>query len=402
MSGPFSALSFLKKISSELLCAYFKRFEEIDLSLFSKGTLKSAELIAFWKGLPDEVRRTAESDFSLILDMMDELGIQSIQSTAQQAGCDASLLKAWDGKTLEEKTLIAFLDFKDLWDNASAIAFADNVPARYWQRRKNLPSNLMDDSEEACDDFAKKLGEFLHSKQGRGKQCKVERYQAEDGRLFLFALFEDFARSSLEWEEDDLQAYRRRQALQYIFQYSPKDGMLSIYCPNATSFVEDLQLLFAESILHIDELSEDIQDIRIYELRPLLNTEFRFHWKPEWGIEDAQLIKLRLTRRFSKQRVIFEAGRGNGSEEVYELLDAWGEAENLDDFFVTQAEVRVRYQVDTGKVRSCSFTVTWPNYCSLKPDTLGKHLQEMLVMSGIELKEPEDDGEASQEAVASA
>ena len=138
MSGPFSALSFLKKISSELLCAYFKRFEEIDLSLFSKGTLKSAELIAFWKGLPDEVRRTAESDFSLILDMMDELGIQSIQSTAQQAGCDASLLKAWDGKTLEEKTFIAFLDFKDLWDNASAIAFADNVPARYWQRTENL------------------------------------------------------------------------------------------------------------------------------------------------------------------------------------------------------------------------------------------------------------------------
>jgi hypothetical protein len=229
MSGPFSALSFLKKIPSELLCAYFKRFEEIDLNLFSKGVLKSTELITFWKELPDEVRRTAESDFSLILDMMDELGVQSIESTAQQAGCGASLLKAWDGKTLEEKIFIAFLDFKNLWDSASAIAFADNVPGRYWQRRKNLPSNLMDDSEEACEDFAQKLGDFLHSKQGRGKQCKVERYQAEDGRLFLFALFEDFARSSLEWEKDDLQAHRRRQALQYIFQYSPKDGVLSIY-----------------------------------------------------------------------------------------------------------------------------------------------------------------------------
>ena len=402
MSGPFSALSFLRKTPSGLLCAYFKRFEEIDLSIFSKSDLKSTELMTFWKELPDEVRRTAESDFSLIVEMMDELGVQSLQSAAQQSGCGAALLKAWDGKTLEEKTFIAFLDFRNLWDNASAIAFADNVPGRYWQRRKNLPADLMDDSEYACNDFAQKLGEFLHSKQGRGKQCKVERYPAEDGRLFLFALFEDFARSSLEWEEDDLQSHRRRQALQYVFQYSPKDGILSIYCPNATSFVEDLQQLFADSILHIDELSENQQDIKIYDLKPLLNPEFRFHWKPEWGIEDAQLIKLRLTRRFSKQRVIFEAGRGNGSEEVYELLDSWGEAENLDDFFVTQAEVRVRYQADAGKVRSCSFSVTWPNYCSLKPDTLGKHLQEMLVMSGIELKEPEDDGEASQEVVASA
>ena len=109
MSGPFSALSFLKKIPSELLCAYFKRFEEIDLNLFSKGVLKSTELITFWKELPDEVRRTAESDFSLILDMMDELGVQSIESTAQQAGCGASLLKAWDGKTLEEKYSSLFL-----------------------------------------------------------------------------------------------------------------------------------------------------------------------------------------------------------------------------------------------------------------------------------------------------
>lgn len=395
MGAPFSALSFLKKIPSDLLCAYFKRFNKVNLCIFDEKNQKTAILMDFWKELPDEVKKTAESDFSSILEMMDELGVQSIYSIAEQLGCGDELLKAWDGKTLEEKTFIAFIDFKNLWDGANALAFADRVPGRSWQRRKNLPSDLLNDSEQACEDFAQKIGELLHSEQGRGNQCKVERYQTEDGRLFFFALFEDFARSCLEWENNDLQSRRRRQALQYIFQYSPKEGKLSIYCPNASALVRNFQQIFAETILNIEELGEDVQDNRIYDLKPLLNPEFRFAWKIEWGIEDVQLVKLRLTRRFSNQRVVFEAGRKNGRKEVYELLSSWGDTEGLDNYFVTQAEIRVRYQADVGKVRSYSFSVTWPNHCNLKPDTLGKHLQEMLVMSGIELKEPEDNGKAS-------
>ena len=237
MGAPFSALSFLKKIPSDLLCAYFKRFNKVNLCIFDEKNQKTAILMDFWKELPDEVKKTAESDFSSILEMMDELGVQSIYSIAEQLGCGDELLKAWDGKTLEEKTFIAFIDFKNLWDGANALAFADRVPGRSWQRRKNLPSDLLNDSEQACEDFAQKIGELLHSEQGRGNQCKVERYQTEDGRLFFFALFEDFARSCLEWENNDLQSRRRRQALQYIFQYSPKEGKLSIYCPNASALV---------------------------------------------------------------------------------------------------------------------------------------------------------------------
>lgn len=103
-----------------------------------------------------------------------------------------------------------------------------------------------------------------------------------------------------------MQSRRRRQALQYIFQYSPKEGKLSIYCPNASALVRNLQQIFAETILNIEELGEDVQDNQIYDLKPLLNPEFRFAWKTEWGIEDVQLVKLRLTRRFSNQRVVLK------------------------------------------------------------------------------------------------
>lgn len=399
MSGPFSALQFLRKIPAPLLLTYFKRFDAVELAVFEQKSPKSSDLMNFWKTLPDEVRRTAESDFCQILEMMDELGVQSIRKSSKEVGCCAELRAAWEGRTLEEKSFIAFIDFKNLWDTARAIAYADRVSDRYWQRRKNLPPNLMDDSEEACDGFAQKLGEFLHSSEGRGKQCKVERYRADDGRIFFFALFEDFARSSLEWENDDLQAHRRRQALQFIFQYSPKAGELAIYCPNATPHVHDFQQIFSSSILNIDELGNDDKDSRIYDMKPLINPEFQFKWKPEWGFEEVQLIKLRLTKRFSNQRVVFEAGRKNGSGAVYELLDSWRKIETLNNYFVTQAEIRVRYQANVNRLRAYSFTVTWPNYCSLKPDRLGKHLQEMLALSGIELKEPENNGTSAQEKV---
>ena len=401
MSGPFSALQFLRKIPAPLLSAYFKRFNAVEVAVFGQQFPKSSDLMTFWKTLPDEARRTAESDFGQILEMMDELGVQSIRKSSQEAGCGVELSAAWEGRTLEEKVFISFVDFKNLWDTARAIAYADRVSDRYWQRRKNLPPDLMDDSEEACDVFAQNLGEFLHSSEGRGKQCKVERYRADDGRIFFFALFEDFARSSLEWENNDLQAHRRRQALQYIFQYSPQAGELAIYCPNATSHIHDFQKIFSESILNIEELGDDDKDSRIYDMRSLTSPDFQFKWEPEWCFEDVQLIKLRLTKCFSNQRVVFEAGRRNGSEAVYGLLDSWRKAELLDNYFVTQAEIRVRYQTNANRSRSYSFTVTWPNYCSLKPDTLGKHLQEMLALSGIELKEPENNGTLAQEKVTS-
>ena len=93
MGAPFSALSFLKKIPSDLLCAYFKRFNKVNLCIFDEKNQKTAILMDFWKELPDEVKKTAESDFSSILEMMNELGVQSIYSIAEQLGCGDELLK---------------------------------------------------------------------------------------------------------------------------------------------------------------------------------------------------------------------------------------------------------------------------------------------------------------------
>lgn len=52
MSGPFSALQFLRKIPAPLLSAYFKRFNAVEVAVFGQQFPKSSDLMTFWKTLP--------------------------------------------------------------------------------------------------------------------------------------------------------------------------------------------------------------------------------------------------------------------------------------------------------------------------------------------------------------
>ena len=47
MGAPFSALSFLKKITSDLLCAYFKRFNKVNLCIFDEKNQKNSDFDGF-------------------------------------------------------------------------------------------------------------------------------------------------------------------------------------------------------------------------------------------------------------------------------------------------------------------------------------------------------------------
>ncbi len=50
MGAPFSALSFLKKIPSDLLCAYFKRFNKVNLCIFDEKNQKNSDFDGFLEG----------------------------------------------------------------------------------------------------------------------------------------------------------------------------------------------------------------------------------------------------------------------------------------------------------------------------------------------------------------
>jgi len=96
--------------------------------------------------------------------------------------------------------------------------------------------------------------------------------------------------------------------------------------------------------------------------------------------------KLRLTPFGRKQRITLEADPGWDHMAVYDLLDRVTESIPRSQFNVTQVGLTVTFAPNppSRKVRTRSFTITWPNSCSLKHDERGLIIRKMLADSGLE------------------
>jgi hypothetical protein len=75
-------------------------------------------------------------------------------------------------------------------------------------------------------------------------------------------------------------------------------------------------------------------------------------------------------------------------------MDQMGKSVPLNMYNLTQVELAAWVATDTNKrAKRVTFSITYPNSCSLKYDEIGLKLRDMLTVSGIEPKEPEEDPE---------
>lgn len=395
MGNALSVRGFFIQMPVELLEEYFSRLEQKKVEITGQTNAdKLSALLAYWNALPENKKKEAEGNFSDIQSMWDEGGIFQLQQVARRKGKEKELLDRWTDNTLEVKAFISFLYFPEWWQEAESMAFMDRVTETNWKKQKNLPPLLLNVSEQACQVLSHKLSVYFVREEGRGHHCSTELYQ-RDSLYCFFVYLEDIAHSTLEFNQDGLTTRPFRQALRLIFQYDAKEETLSLYCRGLSKHTRKLQEIFSSVILGMDELPNYEKDRRVYNLEPLANPDFEFHYDPDWGIESVELLKLRLTQKLFSRRVVFEAAKGGTKDDVYEQLKSWLEVKNLDDFHVTQAEIRVTYRQGDERLRTLRFTITWPNSCCLSSNGIEGRLQQMLKMSGIELREPKDYGAAA-------
>ena len=109
--------------------------------------------------------------------------------------------------------------------------------------------------------------------------------------------------------------------------------------------------------------------------------------------------KLRLSSRVKKgDRITLEADSSNNRDAVYVLLDQVGKSVALNMYNLSQVELAAWVATETKqRAKKVSFTITYPNSCSLKYDEIGLKLRAMLAASGIEPKEPDEDTEGRRE-----
>lgn len=104
----------------------------------------------------------------------------------------------------------------DYWTGAVLFHHADTIAQSYWRKRKNVPNVPIAGDEESIQRLEKAISAYFHQKEGRGKNCQVECYRRNDLEYF-FAYPEDYARSNIEWVDDEFYRRPHHPAFEVIF-----------------------------------------------------------------------------------------------------------------------------------------------------------------------------------------
>lgn len=398
MARDFSPITFFKRTPNVLLGRYFK------------GKYAVLEEIAFDE--LEENGQVAEAIFHAFLELPEsqqahiEAECQRIESMAHQAGVTALIDEATDfhnnpdfpeainlQDSFHGKAMWAFLEYPNYWAGATSNLYAENIPDASWNKRNDLPTIPPHVEPENIDRLAYALSHYFRNKEGRGRHCQVEVYRKGNKENF-FAHLSDFGQADPEWEGNKLNPRARLPSFEIIFVYTQSEGSLDIYAPGNTKYIDDLQQLFAESILKLGELDEYAKDNQVYQLDKLAKREFEFS-KPEHSdIQSALIKRLRLSLiGGGKRKVTVEADPEHNPKAVYDLIDKL----NPPPFHVTQAVIKVTFFASLPGTRSKTrtFRISYPAWCNLRHLGRDEVIRKMLAASGIELvelKSTEEDG----------
>lgn len=384
MARHYSPKSFFRHAPNAMLMTYFAQqgvLGEHDFS--STSETKIEPMYKAWLTLPDAQRGAMERHFKEIDALACEGGIKAILDEAEWHGESLGEVFA-DLEGFHEKAFWVFLERPQFWGAAIAFCHADSISTNQWSECKTINHAPARVDEKSIKDLEHKLSHYFHHHEGRGRNCMVEPYRR--GKLdYFFAYPEDYAQSSVEWDEATFKRSARRPAFEIIFVYAQDEGKISLYMKGNKALKMDVRALFADTILGL-ELGEFVEDVRVYDLSPLQNSHPVFKFSPDSGIQSVAIKKFRLAINGTRERITLEVNPTDNPNAIYDLRDRLCRDIPPSQMAITQVGIVVTHMADpeTGRTRTRSFDINWPNSCSLKHDGKDAMIRQMLIASGLE------------------
>jgi hypothetical protein len=214
----------------------------------------------------------------------------------------------------------------------------------------------------------------FYGKQGRGRHCKVDNYRRENPeRHCYFAYPEDHATTAIGYDDNGrFRHWRTRPAFEVVFVYHPESGFLNISAKGRGEEIEELQEIFCQTILGLDQLPD--KRTKHFDLELLKNKETRFPTNPADGVDAVCVRMLRLdVPGTGNRRITFEASSPNDGKAIYKLIDRALAKQNLslDDVVVAKAKLQFKFAGKDGKRgKSLTFEISAPDRCTLKDDPM--------------------------------
>lgn len=388
----YSVPHFFRQVPNALLKRYFANhdlFGDVDFEKMSET--KPDALLEAWDALPDEKRTAIEPHFRQIFDLACGKGFLAIRDEAQHHLRDkpeefsAFFERLAAMGSHYERAMVTFLDHAAYWPGAVHFCHADSLS--FWRKRRNLPARAAAIDLPSRAALSAEIGSWFRKAEGRGRNCRVELLR-RDQRDYFFVFPEDFANESIEWVANDFARRPHNPAFEVVFVWSASDGSLDFNYRGTPKAKVALQTIFVRNVLKLDKLPPDDGDEAIYDLNRLKRREFQFAYGADSGIQSVCVRKLRLTSTVRKgDRISLEADPTSNPLALYDVIEQAGRAFPLELWNATQAEIVVQLAPVDGKPgKRETFTVGYPNSCSLKYDELGLKLRAMLVASGIEVQ----------------
>lgn len=399
MARHYTTKDFFRQMPNALLARFFQERDLLlEFDFIAMKESKPDALFVAWLDLSEEQRNKLDAEFRDIFEMSCEKGFKAIIDEAEWQLQDKPDLLSGFIETLSAqanhycRAMLTYLDHKECWRGATRFYHADSLP--YWRKRKNMGHQAAAVDDASIQKLANLIRHYFHHTEGRGNNCVVEPLRR--GELdYFFAYPEDYSQQSIEWVDGEFGWRPHNPAFEVVYVYSQKDGTLDLNFRGSNKAIEPLQGMFANAILKMDELPPDPKDQRVYDLNPLRRKSFQFTYGVGSGIENVLVKKLRLSSRVRKgDRITLEADAMEDSDAIYKLLDKIGQSVPLHLFNVTQVELAASVITKPDKpAKSVTIRITYPNSCSLKYDEVELKLRDMLEASGIEPKEPAEQGE---------
>ncbi len=377
MAQYFKIPNFLRYVDDDLLKQYFEQKNiNIKIPHASSDNERVDALQALIEALPQEKLNELEYDFSEVKEMASEFGVESILTVADSYGI--SLQR--DIEEIENCTNQAFYTFlhqPKIFESARVLH--DTTTLANKSRRVDLKKVSADKVELKTEVLTSRLSEYLIDKFGKGKQCRAEVYRFDDRICFLMYP-EDYKKSDLEYQEDDLRRVTRRPTFQITYIYYPEAGTLEVASSYRGKTIKDLFDLFNEAVLEDKNPVDDYQ--KIYELDKLMNPDFVFSTEPEDMIESVGLTHLRLVDKLDKtKKVTIDLKECDGVKTMQEYLSKRNMLPS--HYFVNQARIRVKYPGD-GRKGGVTMQLTYPDKCSLSDTPLHIKTRKYLAKWGLE------------------
>jgi len=361
-------------------------FESVGVSLdIDLSEIKDSDSEAIFQaflGLPEEQQSVIEADFQNINALAFDGGVKVLVDEAAFHEKNDSFAKAIaEIKGLHSKVMWAFLEHKDYWRGASMFLHADNISPSFWKKCVGIPPAPPCVENADINELAQAISHFFHTKEGKGRNCKVDVYRRYN-REYFFAYPEGFAQSTVEWVSNTLETRTRHPAFEIIFVYCEDENSLDICAPKNTKVIPVLQRLFAKAILKLDSLPDGGFHKPVYTVESLQDSKFEFTKPPSSEIKDIVVTHLRLTLAHGgKRNINLTADTKGNAQAVYDLLDEL----TLPAYSVSQVGVSVSFEATADRrANKRTFNITPPHGCALGYDGQDGEIREMLALSGIE------------------